>query len=142
MAAGGDRARRITASVACAVLWTAAACSSGGRGGSARAPDVIAVEEIARYRDEGTRDLRELIQRARPRWLETRGERSINLETTVLVYQNNQVLGSLEVLRDIPILNVVAIRYLDASRAGLLPGARSQHVAAAIVVETKGEIRR
>jgi hypothetical protein len=142
MTAGGIRTRRIAGSVACAVLWTAAACSGAGRGGSARAPDVIALEEITRYRDEGTRDLRELIQRARPRWLETRTERSINLETTVLVYQNNQVLGSLEVLRDIPILNVVTIRYLDASRAGLLPGARSQHVAAAIVVETSGEKRR
>jgi hypothetical protein len=118
------------------MLLFAAACASSGTGGPARDPNVIEQQEINQYRDAGTRDLQELIQRARPRWLQTRGGRSINLATSILVYQHEQMLGTTEILKDITTVNLVRVRYLDASRAGLLPGLGSQHVEAAIVIET------
>jgi hypothetical protein len=118
------------------VMLAPAACASGGAAGPARDPNVIELREIMRYRDAGTRDLQELIQRARPRWLQTRGGRSINLPTNILVYQHEQMLGTTEILKDITTVNLVRVRYLDASRAGLLPGLGSRHVEAAIVIET------
>ena len=106
------------------------------RNGPVGAPDVLTTQEIDQYRTAGTPHAYELIQRARPRWLESRGARSLNLETRILVYQNQQMLGGLDVLRDLKLDNIVTIRRLDSARAGLLPGARDQHVEAAIVIET------
>jgi hypothetical protein len=127
--------RRTTATLVLPLLLLAACASTGGTG-PGRDPNVIGADEVEQYRAAGTRDLQELVQRARPAWLRTRGERSINLSTSILVYQNQARLGTIEVLRDLSILNVVSLRYLDAARAGLLPGAGSEHVEGAIVVET------
>jgi hypothetical protein len=125
--------RRPSAAILALLL---AACAGSAGTGPARDPNVISADEIAQYRDAGTRDLHELVQRARPAWLRTRGERSINLSTSILVYQNQQRLGTVDVLRDLSTLNVVALRYIDSSRAGMLPGAGSEHVEGAIIVET------
>ena len=127
--------RRTTAMLVLPLLLLAACASSGGTV-PGRDPNVIGADEVEQYRAAGTRDLQELVQRARPAWLRIRGERSINLSTSILVYQNQARLGTIEVLRDLSILNVVSLRYLDAARAGLLPGAGSEHVEGAIVVET------
>jgi hypothetical protein len=118
-----------------AVLWLPG-CSASQQGKVSATPDLIERQEIDSYVGSGTSNLHELIQRARPRWLESRGERSLALQTVILVYLNQQRLGGIDALRDLRPDNVVRIRRLDASRAGLLPGARDQHVEAAIVVET------
>jgi hypothetical protein len=60
------------------------------------------------------------------------------LPTTVLVYVNETRLGGLDALRGYPLLSVASLRYLDASQAGLLPGAGSAHVEGAIVIRTGG----
>jgi hypothetical protein len=125
--------------LALVLLLLAAACASAGSGagaGGSRDPNVISAAEIEEYRSAGTRDLYELVQRARPAWLRVRAERSIHLETNILVYQNQQRLGTIDILRDLTILNVVSLRYIDSARAGLLPGAGSQHVEGAIIIET------
>jgi hypothetical protein len=64
-------------------------------------------------------------------------DRSINLETVILVYHNQQMLGSTEVLRSFPLENIRSIRYLDAAQAGQLPGSTGRHVEAAIVISTR-----
>jgi len=132
----GNRLRVVAGACMCVTMLAVLACSSARRGGVSTTPDLISEEEIAQYLRNGTSNLYELIQRARPRWLESRGDRSLLLETVILVYQNQQRLGGLDVLRELRPDNVVRIRRLDASRAGLLPGARDNHVEAAIVVET------
>jgi hypothetical protein len=132
----GNRLRLVASVFASTAVGAALACSSARQGGVSTSRDVIAQEEIAQYLQSGTNNLYELIQRARPRWLESRGDRSFRLETVILVYHNQQRLGGLDALRELRPDNVVRIRRLDASRAGLLPGSRDDHVEAAIVVET------
>jgi hypothetical protein len=111
------------------------ACTSA-TSGVATNPRLIARDEIQRYMSGGTSDLYELVQRARPRWLQERSERSLNLETVILVYLNQQRLGGPDALRSLKPDNVMRIRWLDSAAAAALPGARDQHVESAIVVET------
>jgi hypothetical protein len=84
-------------------------------------------------------DAYELIDRLRPRWLQIRSERSLNLPTVVAVYQNETRLGTADVLRGYPLTAITRIRYLDSAQAGLLPGAGSSHVQGAIVLSTRPE---
>jgi hypothetical protein len=113
------------------------ACAGKGRAGSERSnPNLISAAEIAEQQQSGVRDLYELVLRQRPAWLQTRTERSLQLETAVLVYHNETRLGGLDALRGYPLLLVTSLRYLDAAQAGLLPGAGSAHVEGAIVIRT------
>jgi hypothetical protein len=118
-------------------LGLAAACAGQSRAGSERRnPNLIDVAEIQEQQAGGVRDLYELVARQRPAWLQTRTERSLQLETLVLVYHNETRLGGVDVLRGYPLLSVTSLRYLDAAQAGLLPGAGSAHVEGAIVIRT------
>lgn len=80
----------------------------------------------------------EVIQLLRPRWLQSRGERSFGaIGQNILVYENDARLGTVEeVLHLIPAENIVRMEWVDGSRAGLLPGAGSGHVEAAILIYT------
>jgi hypothetical protein len=96
----GDRTMHTTAHTlivlgAVASLW---GCSSFSHGPS-RDRTVISSEEIAASE---ARTAHELIQRLRPLWLQSRGDRSTRLETTILVYQNDVMLGGIETLRGFP----------------------------------------
>lgn len=123
-------------------IWVAAdavalAGCAPARPGAVRSDrEVIERAEIEQHLAVGITDMYDLIQRARPRWLERRGDRSFALETVILVYHHQQRLGDIEILRNLRPDNVVRIERLDAAAAGLLPGARNQHVEAAIVFET------
>ena len=119
-----------------AVSMTTVSCASGGRGSAQSNPNAISKEDIARGQQDGIRDLYELVGRIRPRWLQVRADRSLRLETLIVVYQNNSRLGSLEALRGYPLTNVASLRYLDAAQAGLLPGASGGHIEGAIVIST------
>jgi hypothetical protein len=136
-----DPTARLAGACLLVAALVASACAS--RRATARGtPDLITAAEIEEYRASGTRDLHELIQRARPRWLQSRGERSLHLETQIVVYQDQLKLGGIEVLKELPLEQIAAIRRLDSARAGLLPGARDVHVEAAIVIEmTKRQAR-
>lgn len=111
-------------------------CSARSAGSSVGNPNLISEEEIRTHIQSGVRDARELIQRIRPRWLQTRGDRSLNLQTSILVYHNQQPIGGPDSLRDFQLSNVRSIRYLDSAAAGSLPGATGLHVEAAIVIST------
>ena len=131
--------RRACAPLALAVglLGLDTACAGQSRAGSERRnPNLIPAAEIQEQQDAGVRDLYELVSRQRPAWLQTRTERSLQLETTVLVYHNETRLGGTDALRGYPLLAVTSLRYLDAAQAGLLPGAGSAHVEGAIVIRT------
>jgi hypothetical protein len=115
----------------------AAGCASSGPGGntSRQRQDLLTREEIM---GAGAGNLYEVIERLRPRWLMARGEqRSIGLGTGILVYQGEALLGDVEMLRDLAPQSAFSIRYLDGVTASTsLPGARSQHVAGAIMITT------
>lgn len=133
-ARGPARARR---ALLLALGLLLAACASRSAAGG-RNPNVISGAELEELRSSGVADLYELISRARPRWLQVRTERSLQLETVILVYHREVRLGGLEALRGYPLTAVTSLRYLDAAQAGLLPGAGSAHVEGAIVITTSG----
>ena len=85
-------------------------------------------------------NLYEAVQRLRPRWLtEDRraGQRSFNLETGVVVFQNQTYLGGTEALRQWSKESAQSLEWLDGSKASAtLPGLGSRHVAGAIVIHT------
>ena len=131
------RCPRARLALAVTAVCFAAACAGQSRAGAERRnQNLIAAAEIHEMQQAGVRDLYELVLRQRPAWFQTRGERSLQLETAVLVYHNETRLGGVDALRGYPLLSVVSLRYLDAAQAGLLPGAGSAHVEGAIVIRT------
>lgn len=108
-------------------------CSSLNQG-PGRDRNVISPEEIAASE---ARNAYELIQRLRPLWLQSRGDRSTRLETVIVVYQDNAMLGGIDTLEGIPIEMVRSVRALDSAEAGRLPGLGSRHVERAIMILTR-----
>ncbi|HEX9693276.1 MAG TPA: hypothetical protein VGA22_14375 [Gemmatimonadales bacterium] len=86
--------------------------------------------------EAGARNLYDAIQRLRPRWLEVRGGiRSINVETEIVVFQEQMYLGDVDELRRMGVDGVWEVRYLDGSTAAArLPGLSDRHIEGAIVV--------
>ena len=136
-AALGCLSRRPRLDLVVPTLWLAAACAApGGLRSEFRDPNLIPAAEIAEMRRAGVRDLYELVDRRRPRWLDTRSNRSLRLETVILVYHNETRLGGTDALRGYPLLSVTSVRYVTGPEAGLLPGAGSMHVEGAIIIRT------
>lgn len=108
-------------------------CSSLNQGPT-RDRNLISLEEI---QTSDARSAYELIHRLRPLWLQSRGERSLRLQTTVVVYQDGAMLGGIETLEGIPIEIVRSVQALDAAEAGRLPGLGSRHVERAIMISTR-----
>jgi hypothetical protein len=115
-----------------------ASCATGGTG-RGNDPNRISEAEIAA---STLSNAYELVEQLRPRWLISRGDRSQRLETTILVYVDNAMLGDVTALRTIPLQLVASMEALTAAQAGQLPGLGSRHVERAIVVRTFGGIRR
>lgn len=117
---------------------TATGCASTKSGsGSSSLSDVISREEIVGT--EGVRNMYELVQRLRPRWLTVRaGERSFGMAVEIAVYQGQSYLGDVETLRQLGPTMAYEIQYLDGQRAmNTLPGiAPGKHYAGAIIIKT------
>lgn len=114
----------------------AGACASGGSGGSSSGrSNILTREEILGA--EAT-NLYDVVNRLRPRWLQVRSTRSFNMETQIVVLQNDMYLGPAETLREMTPDLAYEIEYMDGIRASnVLPGLMSgQHVEAAIIVRT------
>jgi hypothetical protein len=126
-----------TALTVALMLGCLAASCAGARpnGISPSNPNLISPGELDRAREDGIRDLHELIERTRPRWLQTRSVRSFELPTVIAVYHHEARLGGIDVLRGYPLISVTSVRYLDAAQAMMLPGA-SAHIEGAIVIST------
>ena len=111
-------------------LWS---CASGSVGPS-RDRNVISPEEIEAAK---VRTALELVERLRPLWLRSRGGRSTPLTTEIVVYQDNIMLGDIEMLRSVPIDLVSSVRSLDSAEAGGLAGLGSRHVERVIMIITR-----
>ncbi len=115
----------------------AAACASTGtteEAGTDR--DLLTREEIMGA--EAT-NLYDVIRRLRPRWLQVRAMRSINMEVEIAVLQNDMYLGTVEVLRELLPELASEIRYLSGARAATaIPGLMSgRHIEGAIIISTR-----
>jgi hypothetical protein len=113
---------------------TACAQATAGNGSNT---NVLTQEEIMAV---GVNNLYEVIQRERPRWLQTRGQRSFGQASAaveIVVYQNQTLLGGLDMLRQLSPGTALRLRYLDGATAmASLSGLGSRHVGGAIIIET------
>ena len=115
----------------------AAACASAGTGArEGTRSNILNREEILGA--EAT-NLYDVIHRLRPRWLQVRSTRSFNMETQIVVIQNDMYLGPASHLREMSPELAFEIEYIDGVRAAnVLPGLMSgQHVEGAIIVKTR-----
>lgn len=126
---------RVALPFALAALLAVGGCASAG-GGSPQNPNLLTRDEIAAV---NVSNLYDAVQRLRPRWLTSRGPRSLSgLSTDIVVFQDQSMLGDIEVLRQLAPDLAVQIRYLDGSTAtASLPGLGSRHVEGAIVIQTR-----
>ena len=121
-----------------ALVGAVAGCASTGNGnqdGGSR--DTLTREQIM---EAGATNLHDAISRLRPRWLLVRGTRSFNMETEIVVFQNEMLLGGPDALKQMAPEIAFEIQYLDGTRAiASLPGLMSgRHIEGAIVVKTRG----
>lgn len=106
-----------------AVLGGLAACA--GSGGASGDPDVISQQAI---QDAGpVRNAYALVQRLRPTWLEKRGGRTIRNPSDVVVYVDGSRRGGPDALRQLNVINVNSIEYLDENQATLRYGSGHDH---------------
>lgn len=114
------------------------ACASAGSGGSTSSTRISA-EEIAEMRGQ-VGNLYELINRVRPRWLQVRArDRSFSGgEQEIVVYQDQSLLGGLEMLRGLGLDMPLYLSYLDGAQAtAQLPGLGSRRIEGAIIIHTR-----
>lgn len=85
-------------------------------------------------------NLYELVDRLRPRWLQVRArDRSFSGgEQEIVVYQDQSLLGGVEMLRSLGLDLATSLTYLDGAQAtAQLPGLGSRRIEGAIVVNTR-----
>jgi len=121
--------------VVSAIAGACASAGSGSGGSSSGRSNMLTRDEIMGA--EAT-NLYDVIKRLRPRWLQVRSTRSFNMETQIVVLQNDMYLGPAETLKEMTPELAYEIEYMDGVRAAnVLPGLMSgQHVEGAIIVRT------
>ncbi|HEX9693277.1 MAG TPA: hypothetical protein VGA22_14380 [Gemmatimonadales bacterium] len=90
----------------------------------------------AELEEVGTRNLFDAVRQLRPRWLQVRrGRRSFNLETEVVVFEEESFVGNQDVLERMGTDGVWELRYLDGTTAqSTLLGIGDRHVEGAIII--------
>jgi hypothetical protein len=101
-----------------------AGCARNTAGGGAAAPpassrnagNALTQQQLAAT---NAANLYEAIQKLRPEWLTTRGATSVTdaTPTTANVYMNGTMLGPVDYLREVHVLDVSEVRYWDAGQA-------------------------
>ncbi len=111
-------------------------CASTKSTGSGSRSDLLTREEIM---ETGATNLHDVISRLRPRWLTVRSTRSFNMETEIVVFQDQMLLGGPDALRQLVPEVAYEIQYMDGARAtASLPGLMSgRHIEGAIIVRTR-----
>ena len=110
---------RVKSLVAVAVAWTLAGCARGpvpdGSTVSSR-KYVITQEQLAGTNSD---NLYEAIEKIHPDWLTSRGPTSVTnpTPTVVSVYMNGTMLGKVNYLREMHVLDVSEVRYWDPGQA-------------------------
>jgi len=119
------------------VLGVANGCAATRSGGSGGRSDVISREEIVAT--TGVRNMYELVQRLRPRWVTVRNQdRSFGMATEIAVYQGQTYMGDVETLRQLGHTMAYEIRWMDGPTAmTTLTGYGSgKHLSGAIIIST------
>ncbi|HSW31033.1 MAG TPA: hypothetical protein VLH75_16230 [Longimicrobiales bacterium] len=120
-----------------AILMAASACATTRSEGAGTRSDVITRDEIVA--EAGVRNLYELVQRLRPRWITARNQdRSFGMTTEIAVYQNQTYLGDVETLRQVGPTMAYELRWIEGQTAmSTLTGFGSgKHLAGAIIIGT------
>ncbi|MDH5758943.1 MAG: hypothetical protein OEZ65_05090 [Gemmatimonadota bacterium] len=128
--------RGLLLAVMAALALSVGACATTKPQNSSN-PDLLTQEEIM---GAGARNLHEVVQRLRPRWLRARAaDRSFGSSVEIVVYQNQTFLGNTETLAQISPSMAYEMRWLDGTTAAAtLPGLGSGRiVAGAIVIKTQ-----
>ena len=118
------------------LLVLGAGCASSPGDGPRRDSTILTADEMA---EAAVSNLYEAVDRLRPRWLQIRTRRSINMESEVSVFHNRIYVGGAEQLRTMGLTGVTQLRYMDAPMAAAnlrLPAGVA--VEGAILVETGG----
>jgi hypothetical protein len=119
--------------LAAGTLW---GCAGNKPSSQSSRSDVIDREAIM---GAAATNLFEVVSRLRPQWLNVRTTRSFNLETEIVVYQNDMYLGGPDALKQIGPELAYEIRWMDGVRAtSELPALSSgRHIWGAIIVSTR-----
>lgn len=109
--------RTLGATLIMAAILSFGACVPGGTlTPPTRGSDLIGTEEI-----EGSSavDAYELVRQVRPNWLRGRGQANLRGGAPVLpvVYFRTQRQGSVDILRGIPTIRLLEMRFIDATTA-------------------------
>ena len=114
---------------------SACASTSTGNAGDSRL-DLLTREQILETR---ATNLFDVVNRLRPRWLQVRTTRSFNMETEIVVFQNEMLLGGPEALRQMGPEMAFEIEWMEGAKAtASLPGLMSgRNVIGAIIVRTR-----
>lgn len=94
------------------------ACSARQQNGGTSSRTFISGDELRRGNDG---NVYEALQRLRPEWLSSRGPTSVTdpTPTRANVYMNGQLVGDLDYLRQISVVDVGEIRYYAPGEAGV-----------------------
>lgn len=135
------RAPKYALLLALVLILAPSACASSGGGDAAvrGAADLVELEEIQYWEERGVRDMMQLVELARPRWLRApSGQRSVygSSQATIAVFRDNRYLGGTAELRDMSLVGLRQLRWLNAAEADALPGTGNTHVHGAIMIIT------
>lgn len=127
--------RAILSSLLMLVCLTALTSCASSTGAVDQSANVMTREEMSAAPGS---NLFDVVNRLRPRWLQTRGPMALDTEPQVLVYLNRSYLGGPSELREFTASDIDRVRYMDGSRASAtLSGYPSEvPVAGAIIIET------
>lgn len=119
-----------------ALLLLGAGCASMG-GSDNGDQNVLTGEEL---REVSANNLHQAVERLRPRWLQSRGSRSLGGGTSgadeIAVFRGSSYLGGVDELRSMGTDGIEELRYMDASLANArLSAPRGISMAGAIVVD-------
>lgn len=118
------------------IAWALSGCASTKTGPEGTDPNLLTREQIM---GAGATNLYDVVNHLRPRWLQVRSTRSFNMETEIVVLQNDMVLGGPDALKQMTPELAYEMRYLDGTRAAAtIPGLMSgRHIEGAIIIYTR-----
>jgi len=114
------------------------ACASTKEGASGQRMDLLTREQIL---GASATNLFEVVQRLRPQWLRVSTTRSFNLDSEIVVFQNEMQLGGPDALRQLVPELAYEMEWVDGVKASsMLPGLMSgRHIEGVIIVRTRSD---
>jgi len=121
------------------LLLSAAVSACASTGGTDRENTRLDLLTRSQIMEVGATNLFDVVSRLRPRWLQVNTSRSFSMETEIVVFQNEMLLGGPDALKQMTPDLAFEVRWVDGSQAtATLPGLMSgRHIEGAIVVSTR-----